>query len=223
MKGLNFSSVLFDFDGTLADTAEDVWDSVSYGFSVCGLKLDPAFRMDARNLSMSVPQMVELLYPRLPAEIGQQVRLHVNYHYQYLSKYDKTVLYDGIQELLQWLVDRGTLVGILSNKTHDALDRILKVKGWRRYFGPVQGTESRPVELDNKVQRLKEFANKFGGVTPVYVGDSPWDVEAAKVNGLFSIGVLYGDGDSALVRAAEPDVICSTPDALKKFFMGGGR
>lgn len=215
-----FTAVLFDFDGTLADTAADVWDSVAYGFTVCGLTLDPDFSGDPRNLAMPVTRMVELLYPELPEEVGQRVRQNVNYHYQYISQYEKTVLYDGILELLQWLKSRHIPMGILSNKTHDALERVLEIKGWRQYFDAVQGTEPKPVELD-KVQRLGAFAKRFSGRPVAYVGDSPWDVEAARGNGLFSVGVLYGDGDAALVQAAKPDVVCVTPAALKEFFTGG--
>ena len=215
-----FTAVLFDFDGTLSDTAADVWDSVAYGFAACGLSLDPAFSADQRNLAMPVTQMVKLLYPELQEEVGQRVRLNVNYHYQCISQYEKTVLYDGISELLQWLKTRGIPTGILSNKTDDALQRVLEIKGWRHFFDSVQGVAPGSVVVD-KVQRLGAFAKEFGGQATVYVGDSPWDVEAARRNGLFSVGVLYGDGDASLVQAAGPDVVCATPAELKEFFTGG--
>lgn len=47
-----YSAVLFDFDGTLADTAKDVWDSVRYGFKKNGLSIPDNYAADDRNLAL---------------------------------------------------------------------------------------------------------------------------------------------------------------------------
>ena len=59
------------------------------------------------------------------------------------------------------------------------------------------------------------------GADAVYIGDSAGDVEAAKANGLYVIGVLYGDGDPEQVRRAGPDAVAPTPEALLEHMMKG--
>lgn len=216
-----YSAVLFDFDGTLADTAKDVWDSVRYGFGKNGLSIPDNYAADDRNLAKLNEQIVAELYPGSPETLGRQVAADVAHHYRNLNTYPRTQLYPYIKELLSALRAAQIPTGILSNKSHASLGRILKEKGWLDYFDSYRGTLDSDDDTLGKVDRLRNYMAAFDTSDAVYIGDSAGDVEAAKANGLYVIGVLYGDGDPELVRRAGPDAVASTPEALLEQIMKG--
>ena len=218
---VKYSAVIFDFDGTVARTAEDVWDSVRYGFESCGLTLPESFSGDSRNLFNAPGDMVEMLYPGSDPALRLRVDEGVAHHYREITSYPNTVLFPGIRELLELLLAEGIPTGILSNKAHPALGRVLEVKGWGRYFTSYRGSLESDGDLSDKVARLREYKKQFDLTDPVYVGDSASDVIAAKANGFHSVGLLYGDGDPALVRESRPDVLCETPEELRTYFEKG--
>ena len=216
-----FSAVIFDFDGTVARTAEDVWGSVRYGFESCGLVLPESFSGDSRNLFQSPGEMVEKLYPGTDPNLGQRVDEAVSHHYREVTTHPNTVLFPGIRELLELLLEERVPMGILSNKPHPALGRVLAIKGWDRYFTSYRGSLPTDGDLGDKVHRLRDYMRSFDVTNAAYIGDSAWDVVAAKENGLLSIGLTYGDGDGELVRESGPDVLCTTPEELLAYFKKG--
>lgn len=213
-----FSAVLFDFDGTLADTAADVWASVAYGFSRFGLVLPESYIQDNRNLANLVENMVAELHPEVPESVKMEVSRAVSRHYRNVSTYPNTMLYPGILDTLQWLQSSGIPVGILSNKGHLSLGRILREKGWISYFTSYRGTLDTDADALEKKERLAAYSRQFDLGNPVYVGDSASDVLAAKANGISAIGVLYGDGDPEAVLHSGPDVALASPQDLYRYF-----
>ncbi len=208
------SAVLLDFDGTVAYTAEDVWESVEYGFRAARLELPASFRSDPRNLASTVPNMVKLLYPHAPAAAAETADRQCAVHYRTLNPFERTHLCPGMGTLLETLKKRGIPAALLSNKAHPALERLLKAKGWDRWFDSWSGSPDRDAEVQDKEARLAELAGRYGRENCVYCGASPWDVRAAKRNGILSVGVTCGDGDPEQVRAEEPDLLAETPGRL---------
>ena len=216
MKPRKVSAVLLDFDGTVAYTAEDVWESVEYGFRAAGLELPASFRADPRNLAVTVPNMVRLLYPGAPEGAAQTADRQTAVHYRTLNPFNKTYLFPGMEELLDRLKQAGIPAALLSNKAHPALERLLQAKGWGKWFDAWSGSPDRDAEDQSKDVRLAELAARYGKENCAYCGDSPWDVAAAKRNGVFSVGVTYGDGDPELVKAEGPDLLARTPEELAR-------
>ena len=213
-----YTAVIFDFDGTIAYTAKAVWNSLRYGFEKAGLVLPQDYSSDDRNLANTVYEMVENFYPQASDDILKIVADGVNEHYRYLSEYPDTVLYPHIRELLLYLKSADIPTGILSNKGHYSLGRILKTKDWMRYFTSYCGVKDDDEEVKEKGDRLKDYLTLFDTTDCIYIGDSAGDVRAAEYNKIPCIGVLYGDGDKRLVVESKPDYICETPADLLKFF-----
>lgn len=216
-----YSAILFDFDGTVAYTAKDVWSSVRYGFAQYGLTLPEDYAADDRNLAYLVPDMVAQLYPGAPAALGARVESAVACHYRRVNEYPDTRLYPDLDTILEALLAQNIPTGILSNKNHFSLGRILRKKGWARYFTSYRGTLDTDPDTLGKKERLAAYMRSFDVSDAVYIGDSPGDVEGARANGLRSVGVLYGDGDKELVIKSKPDVLCGTTKDLLHFIMEG--
>ncbi len=215
-----FSAVLFDFDGTLAYTASDVWVSVRYGFESAGLILDEDYAGDDRNLAYTVGEMIKALYPGASEEQIRIAEENCNRHYRYVNSFDNTVMYEGIKELLEFIRAENIPCGVLSNKGHISLSRLLKEKGWDIYFDRFQGTTDESYGL-SKTIRLREFVKHFDISNAIYIGDSYTDITAARDNGLLSAGVLYGDGDRELVKREHPDYLFDTAVDLLDCFRRG--
>ena len=130
------------------------------------------------------------------------------------------ILYEGIKELLEFIRAENIPCGVLSNKGHISLSRLLKEKGWDIYFDRFQGTTDESYGL-SKTIRLREFVKHFDISNAIYIGDSYTDITAARDNGLLSAGVLYGDGDRELVKREHPDYLFDTAVDLLDCFRRG--
>lgn len=208
-----YSTLIFDFDGTVAYTAADVWDAVEAGTLLFGKQIDPDYRADPRNLSLHPRKIFEDCLGPISDEDYIKAQKALGQYYGQDTDYPKTVLYPGMDEFLERAMTEGLSAGIVTRKSARSLGRILRIKGWDRWFSCWYGSESlgghkTKAELIDAL--LKEMGNPSD---PVYIGDSAGDIEAAKELGIPSIAVTYGDGDTDKLTASGPDKICYTvPD-----------
>lgn len=215
--------VLWDFDGTLASTSQDVWGSLRFAAEKRALRFPQGFEDDDNNLALTVAELYGLLVPE-PDPAGlpgfeQDVRVH----YRSISTHPRTELYPGIQDLLGELRRRGTASRIVTNKPQGALERILRFKGWADLFdGWVCSDSEEDVELTKAQMASRAMAAQ--GAAPedcVMVGDSWGDVAGARAVGVASVAVTYGDGSTERLLAEEPDYVAHDAAGLRKILLGG--
>ncbi len=185
-------AVLFDLDGTLLNTLEDLADAVNFALQQEGYPTHPL-----EKYKYFVGSGVHnLLLRALPAchstdEAAHKLRVHFNAYYGLHSK-DKTRPYSGIIELLEQLQARGIKTAVITNK-YDAAAQALV----REYFGPLilatfgqkEGVPIKP----NPAQVLQAMHNF--GVAPeecLFVGDSDVDMLTGTNAGNIPVGVLWG-------------------------------
>jgi len=205
-------AVIFDLDGTLAYTLEDIADSMNRVLNDHGFQ-----EHDYETYKGFVGHGIRnLVYRAIPPE-KRIDKLIDQCHIEMIDIYRenclvKSRLYDGITELVNSLFEKGIKLAIFSNKAHE-----LTVKVVDGLFGPgkfnfILGSgpdlPSKP-EPDGALQIAKEI-----GVDPVemaYVGDSGTDMLTAKRAGMFAIGVTWGyrDKDDLIKNGA--DLIIDTP------------
>lgn len=215
-----YSTVIFDLDGTLLDTLQDLADSVNY---VLSLHQMPTRTLD--EVRRFVGNGVGLLIRRaVPA--GTSSQLEAQCLAEFRSRYtdhmtDRTAPYPGILPLLDGLAQAGLKVAVVSNKFDGA------VKGLcQRYFGdriPVaigesQGVARKPAP-DTVFRALAQLGAHAGGAA--YVGDSEVDIQTARNAGLPCLSVSWGFRDPALLRENGAQQIFSTPAALQAFLLHG--
>ncbi len=203
---MKYNVVIWDFDGTLAYTCDDVWESIAYAANACKGKVSKTFRSKNSNLGKSMYEIFKSIEP-FPGEMmfelfQEQIRIH----YREISDYPTTVFYPGILELLQYLTKNNMKSYIISLKPIKALERILKRKEWEVYFESWFSPDSFKECEKTKAELISRLI-KEGNFLPekiVYIGDTYSDVIAAKENNVDCIAVTYGDGETGKLLEADP-------------------
>ncbi len=216
---LPYKAVLFDLDGTLLDTLDDLADAVNYALSRFSYPLRT--REEVRAF---VGNGVRLLIVRaLPegegdARVDEVLAVFKTYYADHARV--KTAPYSGISSLLRRLFDAGVRVGVVSNK-FDAAVRELSAF----YFGdlvPLAIGEQAGIPKKPAPDALLAAMEALGvsrGET-VYIGDSEVDAETAARAGLPLIAVLWGFRDRAQLAAAGATCFAADAEELSLLLLG---
>ena len=188
------TTVIFDLDGTLLDTLQDLADAVNYALRKEGM---PERTID--EVRQFVGNGVRLLMIRaVPG--GESNPLFEETFAQFKEYYeehcnDNTKPYEGMIELLETLKSKGYSVAIVSNKIDSAVKELsaLYFKGIVPVaIGEKEGVRRKPAP-DTVREALKELGRT--AEESVYVGDSDVDIETAKNAGMPCVSVLWGFRD----------------------------
>ena len=137
-------------------------------------------------------------------------------YYHDIGIYENLV-YDGIEDLLKALKEKGKTVVLATSKPEPYAIRILVHFGLDQYFDVIAGAtmdSTRVKKADVIAYAIEKIEDKLGHpldrTTAVMVGDRRQDIEGATANGLDSIGVLFGYGDEEEHEAAGATYIAPT-------------
>lgn len=216
---MSLSAVIFDLDGTLLDTIEDLTDSMNAALARMGL---PGRSIaECRNLvGDGLDTFVRRALPdgvRDDPAAAARLKDLMRGEYRLRGK-DKTRPYVGITDLLDELARRGTRMAVLSNKPHDSTGTIVRhfFPSWR--FDPVFGArDGVPVKPDPA--GALEIARAWG-LAPAeiaYVGDTNTDMQTAAAAGMFACGALWGFRTAAELAANGANVLLEKPAELLDF------
>ena len=211
-------AVIFDFDGTIADTIDAIQEAVNltmrkYGFpehdrqSVCSF------------ISNGVRALVQCSMPehlqKDEALLDSVVRDYNEIYGQVYLHTDRA--YDGIPELIRDLHDRGIKIGVLSNKRHDFVVRLSESVLIKGTVDAAQGVLSgKPTKPDPYLSQLVARALDVPLSECAMVGDSDVDIDTAKNAGMIHVGVSWGYREEAVLREKGAKYVASTPDELGK-------
>ena len=185
--------IIFDLDGTLVDSLDDLTDSTNAmlrRFGKGGLT-----RREVRLLvGQGAKRLVEGAMPAASAEdVEEGVQLFLAYNDAHIA--DKTRLYPGVEETLS-IFGKQSRLAVISNKYEAHCHKLLAVLGVAEHFCQVMGVDSLPFRKPSPEPLLKMMADC--GVTSaetVIVGDSSNDSTAGKGAGVVTIGCTYGYGE----------------------------
>lgn len=210
---MRYNTVIFDLDGTLLNTLDDLRDSlnevlISKGYAPKSLEEVKRFVGNGvRNLiRMSVPA-------ECSDEVVTQVMEEFKDNYKQ-NMQNKTRPYNGIMELLLDLYRYNYKIAIVSNKYDAAVKELA-----RTYFGnliPVAIGETSEIKRkpapDSIFTAVKELGSSLSST--VLVGDSETDVQTAKNAGIPCIGVTWGFRCREVLRSEGADYLIDTPKEL---------
>jgi len=214
---MKFNAVIFDLDGTLADTLEDIADNMNR--VLLGMGFPPheyyAYRF---FIGAGLQNLVAQCLPenaRTDAIIADcHERMVAEYNANYIIK---TRLYDGIPELLDVLSTKGIKMATLSNKADKLTQKICAelLKNWK--FDAIIGYSERFPRKPNPSSSL--FIAQQMGIAPkniCYIGDSDVDMKTAIAAGFYPVGAAWGfRATKELVENGAGRVIEYPTDLLK--------
>lgn len=209
---MKYENVLFDLDGTLTDSKPGIINSIRQAFRYFDINYDT---MDL-NQFIGPPLMNTLV-----DSMGMDFKKAEEVVKKYRDYYSQTgifenSLYDGIQEMLAWLKDKGHNLVIATSKPSHFTNIVLKHFNISQYFSYIAASDFNR-SFDTK-QRVIEDALKQCNITDlcstVMIGDRKYDIIAAKAVGIAAIGVLYGYGNYDELSEAGADFIVENVQEL---------
>lgn len=210
-----YSTYIFDLDGTLLDTLDDLAAAVNYALRTYGMPEHS--RDDVRRF---VGNGVRMLMTRaIPdGEQNPQFESVFNSFRQYYLNHslDTTQPYDGVPEMLAALKQRGCRLAVVSNKFCAATQELC------RHFFPdtievaVGEHEAEGIRKKPAPDTVNEALSQLGvdRENAVYVGDSDVDLQTARNAGLPCISVLWGFRDKDFLLAHGATTFITSPKAL---------
>lgn len=185
--------VIFDLDGTLLNTIDDLGVAANYALEQCGF---PTHQISSYPFFVGngVKRLLERVLPEdaRTEELAEQMRMHFMQYYDN-HNVDKTVPYPGIVELLEQLASRGVKMAVASNKYQSAVEKLIA-----HYFPMVEWVavegqkEDVPVKPDPSIVFEILLKNPTPKAEVLYVGDSGVDMETARRACVESVGVTWG-------------------------------
>lgn len=213
MTGVTPLAILFDLDGTLVDSIELIRNSARHAFARPG----PAPSEEEFLASIGRPLLVQLApYATSDDDLQQLVGRYREYQREHHDRLLKP--YDGIAEVMEVLEAAGHALGVVTSKVTPLARRALSHVGLERYVTVLVGADLTERHKPDPAPVLLALSQL--GAAPgagVFVGDSPYDVQAGRAAGVRTIGVTWGPFPRSALIGAGADFLVDRPHDLPAF------
>jgi phosphoglycolate phosphatase len=175
-----FDTIIFDLDGTLVDTADDLSASLNHALGTLGRPpIDPgAVRaMVGQGARKLLERGLAATGEMTPALVEAGVGPFLDYYAANIAAHSRP--FEGVEAALSMLEDQGQGLAICTNKPARLADALIAELGWQGRFRAVLGADSRPFRKPDP-RHLTETLLAAGGARPIFVGDSKTDADTAK-------------------------------------------
>lgn len=205
-------NIIFDFDGTLADTTQGIILCTQETLRVMGIHVATAERIRSTiglPLRICFERGTDTPEERLDEAVVTYRRLFDG------IAVPRTVLYDGVKQTLAALQARGLQLAIATSRSGASLQMLLSVLGIRDFFGELAATEAvkHPKPAPDLALLLLERLNARPEETLV-IGDTVFDLRMGQAAGCSVCGVTYGNQTRSELTAASPDWLIDAFPAL---------
>ena len=213
---------IFDLDGTLLDTIEDLGTACNHALKSCGC---PERAMSDYNklVGRGIYNLFRDALPedRRTEETVMKMRdFFIPYYNEH--KADRTKPYAGIPELLEKLENEGVTLAVASNKYQEGAEALVhRFFGGRNFLRILGQRDGMPIKPDPEI--VREIERAYGQTGPgevFYAGDSDVDMETGFRAGVVTAGVLWGFRTRQELEAWNPQFICSDPAELQEKILG---
>jgi len=208
-------AVIFDLDGTLLNTLDDLADSTNYALSRFGYPTRTIEEV-RQFVGNGVAKLIERAIPEGKNNPNFEKCLAIFKENYAQNMYNKTAPYNGIIEMLSNLKSKGIKIAVVSNKFDLAVKELCK-----KYFegfidfaageNEAQGIKKKPAP-DTVISVLNEF--NFASEDAVYVGDSDVDIMTAKNSKMSCISVTWGFRDEKFLLENGATILINAPSEI---------
>ena len=204
------TGLLFDLDGTLLDTLEDLLDATNYALNQHGYPLRTLAQLRAVVGNGAANQIRKSLPPETPEEAVQQVlKTYQTYYPEHCQI--KTRLYPGIEEALHTLAEHYP-IAIVSNKPDIAVKELC-----RYYFPGIYALGEHPGCARKPAADMVFLAMKsIGAENCIYIGDSEVDILTAQNAGVPCLSVTWGFRSEETLLSSGATHLCRSTETLTK-------
>lgn len=210
-----YRTLIFDFDGTLADTLEEtrrIFNQLAPDYNLRPVEPDELAAL--RNLALN-DLLAELGIPkrRVPSLLARGTSLM-------RGNIARLNLISGVAEILPELHAATGSFGVLTSNSSTNVDLFLRARDVRGFFRFISSTS----KLQGKAKHLRAIRKSFGldPAETLYIGDETRDVRAAKKAGIPVAAVTWGFNSHEILARERPDHLVSSPGALLELVIGSG-
>jgi len=214
-----FDLIVFDWDGTLMDSAGAIVACIQAAARDLGLEPPPEER--ARHvIGLGLGEALRHALPEL--EDGRHHELADRYRHHYLAQDHELTLFDGAEDMVRMLDEAGYSLAIATGKSRKGLDRALESSG----LGPLFHATRCADECHSKPhpQMLEELMSEFGvgpGQT-LMIGDTTHDLLMARNAATAAVGVVYGAHPPEALADALPLYLADSIEDLRQWLVANG-
>ena len=211
MKDYDF--YLFDFDGTLCDTTEGIFNSVIYSLKCYGIE-----ESDMEKLRFFVgPPLFESYKTLYNVSDDDANWLIAKYRERYKDKAaEESCIYEGVKEMLSALKGRGKKIAVASSKPKKFVDEISQYHDIYKYYDFVSAEDfkNNHSSKEDLINRCFDFFGNPEKEKVIMIGDRFYDIDGAKAVGVDSAGAVYGFGTEEELSTAGATYILNSPKDL---------
>lgn len=219
VKFKNKKCALFDLDGTLVDTADDLGAATAYVLEQFGRKARWS-KEDYRSfVGNGARKLIERAfeYTLNDAELDKAFELFKEKYNAILN--DNAYIYDGITDALDFFKSQGMKLAVVTNKPHKSAVIMVEHFFGKNYFDFVIGAkEDKPKKPDPYSANLALDELKCKPCDAVFFGDSDVDVLTGKNSAMETVGCSWGFRSREVLENAAPTVIIDAPEKILKLF-----
>jgi len=211
MPERRYRLIVFDWDGTLIDSASTIVECIQAASRDLGLPV-PTQARASHVIGLGLQDALRFAVPELPAD--QTPAFVARYRAHFLAREDQMRLFVGIEAVLEALRARGHRLAIATGKSRRGLERALDASRLRDHFAASRcADETRPKPHP---AMLNELMTELGvdAHAALMVGDTSHDLEMARDAQVDSVAVSYGAHPESVLRALAPLACVGSVDAL---------
>jgi phosphoglycolate phosphatase len=192
--------ILFDLDGTLVDTRQDITTALNHALKQYGMQeltVQDTVKMVGEGITRLIEKILgdEKLHMR-----DEIIKIFIEYYSEHLADYSRE--YPYVRETLEQL--SGYKKAVISNKRESLSVELLKKLDLSKYFNLIAGSDTTPEKKPSPVPILHIMGKlETKPYESMIVGDSSYDIEAGKKAGIKTVAVTYGYREKKYLQDAD--------------------
>ncbi len=212
-----FDLVIFDWDGTLIDSIDQIVRSIHIAATDLGVP-SPSAEAARDIIGLGLPEAMRVLFPQVTESDRDALRERYAHHFVGAVAQEVTP-YQGIASLLADLHDSSTTMAVATGKSRRGLDRVLNKTGWTSYFAATRCADETASKPNPKMLHELLTELKVPVKRALMIGDTTYDLAMAEAIGMASVGVTYGVHSPERLLQHRPRALCADALSLREFLM----
>jgi len=218
-KSRNIRLLIFDLDGTLADTIGTIQEGVNMAMEKYGYP-KKSYYETRKNIGNGARELIRLSMPTeasADSELVDRVLSDYERFYEITCEHCREC-YEGMLEAVLTLKDRGYTLAVLSNKQDRFVKTMVKTLIPEGIISVTMGQTDLPRKPDPTVSLMIADRLGFKPSDTAFIGDSDVDILTGKNAGMLTVGCGWGYRDRAVLEAADADHVLDHPSELTEIF-----